>query len=74
MRHKNKVLHSVYKRKKTIENFKNRNSLSIGMMQELLHNLKEQQNDKNLRVVVLAAEGTIFSAGHNLKELVIVCC
>lgn len=41
------------------------------MMQELLHNLKEHQDDKSLRVIVLAAEGAIFSAGHNLKELVI---
>lgn len=41
------------------------------MMHDLLRNLKENQNDKTLRVVVLAAEGPVFSAGHNLKELVI---
>lgn len=42
------------------------------MMNELLQKITENQNDKNLRVVVLAAEGAIFSAGHNLKELVLL--
>lgn len=40
------------------------------MMNDLLQNIREHQDDKNLRVVVLAAEGPIFSAGHNLKELI----
>lgn len=40
------------------------------MMNSILQNLKENQDDTNLRTVVLAAEGPIYSAGHNLKELV----
>lgn len=55
----------------SFSHFNNRNSLSLGMMSDLLSNLKDNADDKNLRVVVLSAEGPIFSAGHNLKEMVI---
>lgn len=40
------------------------------MMQNLLENIEKDKYDKNLRVIVLTAEGPVFSAGHNLKELV----
>lgn len=39
-------------------------------MNDLLLNISENQDDKNLRVVILEAERPVFSAGHNLKELV----
>lgn len=39
-------------------------------MQNLLDNIEKDKHNENLRVVVLAAEGPVFSAGHNLKELV----
>lgn len=40
------------------------------MMDEILENLTKNQNDSNLRCVVLSGKGSVFSAGHNLKELV----
>ncbi|XP_031840725.1 enoyl-CoA hydratase domain-containing protein 3, mitochondrial [Nomia melanderi] len=47
-----------------------RNSLSMNMLKSLLENIKNSENDKNLRsIIIRAAPGNIFSAGHNLKEL-----
>lgn len=40
------------------------------MMDNLLENITLNQNDGNLRCIVLSAKGKVFSAGHNLKELV----
>ncbi|CAG9824179.1 unnamed protein product [Phaedon cochleariae] len=48
---------------------KTRNSLSIIMMEDLIRHINSDGNNKNLRVIVLSADGNIFSAGHNLKEL-----
>ena len=45
----------------------NRNALSLSLMQELQ---KEIVDHPDLRCLVLAGEGKVFSAGHNLKELV----
>lgn len=47
-----------------------RNSLSLSMMLELHKQITENENDSKLRTIIVAAEGNIFSAGHNLKELV----
>lgn len=46
-----------------------RNALSLDMMTEILKNLRRNKNDENLRCIVLSANGSVFSAGHNLKEL-----
>lgn len=54
----------------TMDNQKTRNSLSIPMMKELIKNIREHENSKDLRVIILGGEGPVFSAGHNLKELV----
>ncbi|XP_023017373.1 enoyl-CoA hydratase domain-containing protein 3, mitochondrial [Leptinotarsa decemlineata] len=56
-------------KKITLNDFKTRNSLSIAMMQNLVEHITQDENNQELRVIVLAAEGSIFSAGHNLKEL-----
>ncbi|HEY9714504.1 MAG TPA: enoyl-CoA hydratase, partial [Chroococcales cyanobacterium] len=48
---------------------KSRNSLSGPMMDALKSALDEIAADKSVRVVVLAAEGNVFCAGHDLKEL-----
>lgn len=37
-------------------------------MSELLTNLRRNKQDENLRCIVLSATGSVFSAGHNLKE------
>lgn len=49
-------------------NMSNRNALSLDMMTELLANLRRNKTDENLRCIVLSATGSVFSAGHNLKE------
>jgi len=46
-----------------------RNPLSESMMRALQLALDEAVEDKDLKVVVLAAKGPAFSAGHDLKEL-----
>lgn len=48
---------------------KTRNSLSECMMAELIEKINEDRDNKDVRCIVLSAEGNIFSAGHNLKEL-----
>lgn len=45
-----------------------RNALSLVMISELLTNLRRNKQDENLRCIVLSANGSVFSAGHNLKE------
>jgi len=47
------------------------NSLSLGMLKSLVTEIKRDEDNKNLRSIVLMSEpGKVFSAGHNLKELV----
>ncbi|WP_407152212.1 enoyl-CoA hydratase [Bradyrhizobium sp. ORS 86] len=46
-----------------------RNSLSEGLIAELHAALNEIGGDKAVRAVVIAANGPVFSAGHDLKEL-----
>jgi enoyl-CoA hydratase/carnithine racemase len=46
-----------------------RNSLSEGMIGELHAALDELRDDAGVRAVVIAANGTAFSAGHDMKEL-----
>ena len=46
-----------------------RNSLSEAMLAALGEALTAVAHDRNLRAVVLAANGPAFSAGHDLKEL-----
>jgi len=46
-----------------------RNSLSEAMMAALSDALASAAADPAVRVIVIAAEGNVFSAGHDLKEL-----
>jgi enoyl-CoA hydratase/carnithine racemase len=46
-----------------------RNPLSENMMRALQLALDEAAEDKSARVVIIAANGPVFSAGHDLKEL-----
>jgi enoyl-CoA hydratase/carnithine racemase len=46
-----------------------RNSLSEGLIAELHTALREIHDDVDLRAVVIAANGPVFSAGHDMKEL-----
>jgi enoyl-CoA hydratase/carnithine racemase len=46
-----------------------RNSLSEAMIAELHAALKDIHGDAKVRAVVIAANGTAYSAGHDMKEL-----
>ena len=46
-----------------------RNTLSEAMLQALRRGLADIAEEKAVRAVVLAARGSVFSAGHDLKEL-----
>ncbi|RXG59996.1 Enoyl-CoA hydratase domain-containing protein 3, mitochondrial [Armadillidium vulgare] len=46
---------------------KTRNALSLTMLEELKDNILKYNS--NLRCIILKAEGSVFSSGHNLKEL-----
>jgi enoyl-CoA hydratase/carnithine racemase len=47
-----------------------RNALSLDLMRELIDCLDEIAGDTNVRAVVLAAAGKVFSSGHDLSEMV----
>ncbi|MDK8464430.1 enoyl-CoA hydratase [Marinobacter sp. SS13-12] len=53
----------------TLNQPENRNSLSMAMLQALSDQLEELAGDAETRVVVLAASGRVFCAGHDLKEI-----
>lgn len=53
----------------TLADSKTRNSLSMAMMENLMSEIKRNESDKSLRIIVLSSTGPVFSAGHNLKEL-----
>ncbi len=46
-----------------------RNSLSRGLMGALQEALARIAEDRSVKVVILAASGPVFSAGHDLKEM-----
>jgi enoyl-CoA hydratase/carnithine racemase len=47
-----------------------RNALSLDLMLELIDCLDEIGGDSSIRAIVLAAAGKVFSAGHDLSEMV----
>lgn len=46
-----------------------RNALSFEMMRELCETFESLAQDREVRAIVLAADGPAFSAGHDLREL-----
>ena len=53
----------------TLNQPKSRNPLSSQMIAALSAALATAYDDAQTRVIVLAAEGPVFSAGHDLKEM-----
>lgn len=45
------------------------NLLSLGVMESLVAELEAARTDASIRVIVIAAAGKLFSAGHDLKEM-----
>jgi len=54
----------------TLNRPETRNALSTPLMEELTSELERQSARPECRVIVLAAKGPAFSAGHDLKELI----
>ncbi|CAM5085878.1 unnamed protein product [Eretmochelys imbricata] len=52
-----------------LNNPKKRNALSLSMLKCLRDDILHDIKSKALRVIIISAEGPVFSAGHDLKEL-----
>ena len=53
----------------TLNNSKRRNCLSLEMLDGLERGLNELSSSKDVHAIVLAADGPVFCAGHDLKEM-----
>jgi len=53
----------------TLNRPSSRNALSLDLMLELLECLCGMEEDRSIRVVILAAAGTVYCAGHDLTEI-----
>lgn len=47
-----------------------RNALSMDLMRNLIGALQDVSSNKEIKVVIVAAEGPVFSAGHDLNEMI----
>ena len=54
----------------TLNRPEKRNALSKNLMAEMIDLLKSIKSDKQVRVVILGAEGSVFSSGHDLSEMI----
>ena len=52
----------------TLDSPRNRNALSAQLVAELFERLERAENDATVKVVVLAATGTVFCSGADLSE------
>lgn len=52
-----------------LNNQKNRNALSSEMLELLYKEISEIDTIQKVRAIILASEGSVFSSGHDLKEL-----
>jgi len=53
----------------TLNRPERRNALSLAMMRELIVAFDQLGGDRNIRAIVLAAAGNVFSSGHDLSEM-----
>ena len=60
---KHKILHII------LNNPKSQNTLCINMINQLNDILQKGSKDKNVKVIIISATGSVFCAGHNLKDL-----
>ncbi|MBM3465575.1 MAG: enoyl-CoA hydratase [Armatimonadetes bacterium] len=54
----------------TLNRPEKRNALSLALMREVIACLEAVERSPEIRAVVLAAAGSVFSAGHDLQEMV----
>ena len=53
----------------TLNSPETQNTLSREMIEALIEEFTEVKHNKSIRVIVLTAQGPVFCAGHNLKEM-----
>src|SRR4051812_1981844 len=53
----------------TLNRPERRNALSLGLMKELITCLRAFGQSQEIRAVIVAANGPVYSAGHDLNEL-----
>jgi len=53
----------------TLNNTKQRNALSYAMLKQVQTHLKTIEMNQDIRVVIISANGPVFSSGHNLQEV-----
>ncbi|XP_054622590.1 enoyl-CoA hydratase domain-containing protein 3, mitochondrial [Dunckerocampus dactyliophorus] len=56
-------------RRITLNNPKKRNALSLSMLESLREDILTDVDSQDLRVIIISAEGPVFSSGHDLNEL-----
>ena len=54
----------------TLNRPERRNALSLALMRELIACLDAIGGDREIRVIILAAAGKVFSSGHDLSEMI----
>lgn len=54
----------------TLNRPRRRNALSLALMRELIQCFDELAGDRGIRAIILAAQGPVFSSGHDLSEMV----
>ena len=54
----------------TLNSPKQRNALSLELMNEMQKQLEKISKSRDIKVVVIKGNGPAFCTGHNLKELV----
>jgi len=54
----------------TLNRPEKRNALSLNLMGEMIDLLKSLKENSEVRVVIIKAEGSVFSSGHDLAEMV----
>src|ERR1051325_848518 len=54
----------------TLNRPERRNALSLELMLELIRCLDDFGSQRDVRAIVLAATGKVFSSGHDLKQMV----
>ena len=47
----------------------NKNALSENMLTSLVDAIKDISNQQDVKVIIIASTGNVFSSGHNLKEI-----
>ena len=53
----------------TLDDRNNKNALSEKMIRELTNAINKANDNKEVKVIVIASTGNVFCSGHNLKEI-----